>query len=114
MSQSNLPRAQVVPEFWKEDEAEHRRKLSQAVNMLMKGVSNNHFTVTLDAEETTTEVMHPPVRSGAGVQITPASSSAATSFASGLIWVETENGKAIIHHDASSATDRVFHLAFFG
>jgi hypothetical protein len=114
MAQSNIPRAQVVPEHWKGDEEEHRRKIGQAVNQLQKGVSNNHFKATLDADETTTEVLHPPVRSGAGVQLTPGSASAATSFATGDIWVETQNGKAIIHHDASAATDRIFHLAFFG
>ena len=114
MAQSNIPRAATVPEFWKGTEEEHRRKVSLAINQLLKGVSNNHFTVTLEANETETEVMHPPVRSGSGVQMTPASASAATSFASGVIWAETQSGKALIHHDASAATDRTFHLAFFG
>ena len=112
MSQENLPRAATVEEFHVGDEAEHRRRLSVAVNQILKGVSNNHFSVTLEANETTTEVMHPPVRTGAGVTLTPGSASAATSFAAGGIWVETENGKAIIHHDSSAETDRKFFLAF--
>lgn len=114
MSQENIPRAATVPEYWHGNEEEHRRKISAAVNQLLKGVSNNHFTVILDPGKTTTEVMHPPVRSGAGVQITPGSPSAATSFAAGNIWVETQAEKAIIHHDSSSATDRKFHLVFAG
>jgi hypothetical protein len=114
VSQSNLPRAQTVPEFWEGDEKEHRRKLATAVNQLQKGVTNNHYAVTLEAGETTTEVMHPPVRPGAGVQITPGSASAAVSFAAGVIWVEAENEKAIIHHDSTSDTDRLFHLTFSG
>jgi hypothetical protein len=114
MSQSNIPRQQIVPEFWQGSEEEHRRKIGQAVNAILRGVTNNHFKVTLEANETTTEVMFPPVREGAGVQITPGSASAATSFATGAIWVETKSEKAIIHHDSTSDTDRVFHLVFSG
>jgi hypothetical protein len=114
MGQENLPRATTVPEFWKGNEEEHRRKMSQAINQIQKGVTNNHYTVTLSANATTTEVRHPPARSGSGVQITPKTASAAASLAAGGIFVETETGKAIIHHDASAATDRIFHLAFFG
>jgi len=114
MGQSNIPRAQVVPEYWHGETDEHLRKVATAVNQLQKGVSNNHFTVTLDVDDTTTEVKHPPVRPGAGVQITPGSASAATSFAAGVIWVETQAEKAIIHHDSSSVTDRIFHLSFSG
>lgn len=114
MGQSNIPRAQTVPEFWESDEAEHRRKMATALNELQKGVGNNHYKVTLEIDATETEVMHQSCRSGAGVQITPGSASAATSFAAGVIWVETQNGKAIVHHDSSSVTDRIFHLAFNG
>jgi hypothetical protein len=114
MSQNNIPRAQTVPEFWKGDEEEHRRKMATALNQLMNGVSNNHYTVRLDVNATETEVMHPPVRPGAGVQITPGSESAAVSFSLGTIWVETQMEKAIIHHDASSISDRIFHLVFNG
>ncbi len=114
MAQANIPRAQVVPEFWGGGEEEHRRKMATAINQIQKGVTNNHFSVTLEAGETITEVMHPPVRPGSAVHLTPGSASAATSFAEGVIWVEAENEKAIIHHDASEVTDRIFHLAFFG
>jgi len=114
MAQSNIPRAQNVPEFWKGDEEEHRRKISSAINQLQRGVSNNCFTVTLEADDTETEVLHEPCRPGTAVQMTPGSASAAASFATGVIWVETEQGKATIHHDSSSATDRVFHVTFNG
>ena len=114
MSQSNIPRAQVVPEYWKDDPEEHLRKLATAINQLQKGVSNNHFSVTLEANETTTEVTHPPVRSGSAVTLTPGSASAATSFAAGNIWVESATGRAIVHHDSSATTDRIFHLTFAG
>lgn len=114
MSQSNIPRAQAVPEFWKGDEEEHRRKISTALNQLQKGVSNNHFTVTLEVDETETVVMHPPMRSGSAVQLTPGSASAAESFATGAIWAEVKTGEAIIHHDSSTDDDRVFHITFNG
>jgi hypothetical protein len=113
MAQNNLPRAATVPEFWG-DEAEHRRKLGMAVNQLLKGVSNNHFKVTLAQGETITEVAFPPIRPGSTIQLTPGSASAATSYSTGVIWAETEAGKAIVHHDASAATDRIFHLTFSG
>lgn len=113
MAQTNIPRAETAQEFWEGDDKEHRRRLAVALNQSQKGITNNHFSVTLEANETTTEVMHPPVRLGGTVQITPATASAATSFAAGTIWVETETAKAIIHHDSSTATDRTFHLAFF-
>lgn len=114
MAQSNIPRSQTVPEHWKGDEEEHRRKLALAVNQLQKGVSNNHFSVTLEINAAETEVMHPPVRPGSAVHLTPGSASAAVSFANGAIWVEAQTGKAIIHHDPSTATDRLFHLSFAG
>jgi hypothetical protein len=114
MAQSNIPRAQTVPEFWKGNEEEHRRKIGAAVNQLLKGVSNNHYTVTLDVDATTTEVMHPPIRPGTSAQLTPGSASAAFSFALGAIWVETQPERAIIHHDASSVTDRIFHITLSG
>lgn len=114
MAQSNIPRAQTVPEFWKGNEEEHRRKISAALNQLFKGISNNHYTVTLDPDATSTEVMHPPVRPGTAVQLTPGSAEAAAAMASGEVWVETETGKAIIKHDSSIETGRIFHLTFSG
>ncbi len=114
MSQSNIPRAQTVPEFWKGNEEDHRRKLGAAVNQLLKGVSNNHFTVILDVGDTETTVLHPPIRPGSAIQVTPGSATAAASFSTGFIWVEAQTGKAIIHHDSSTDTDRIFHLTFSG
>lgn len=114
MSQENLPRAQTVPEYWNGPEEEHRRKLGAAIGQLQKGVTNNHYCATLEVNATTTEVLHPPARSGSTVLLTPASASAATSFSAGVVWVEAIDGKAVIHHDSSSVTDRRFHLAFLG
>ena len=114
MAQDNIPRAATVPEFWQGSEEDHRRKIGMAVNMLLRGISNNHFRVTLDAGETETEVLHPPIRAGSTIQVTPGSATAAIAFAAGGIWVETEAGKAIIHHDSSADTDRIFHLTFSG
>lgn len=114
MAQENIPRAQTVPEFWNFAPEEHARKLAVALNQVQRGVTNNHFKVTLEANETETEVMFTPIRAGSAVQLTPASESAAIAIANGVIWVETENEKAIIHHDASAETGRIFHLTFNG
>ena len=114
MAQSNIPRAQIVPEFWKGDEEEHRRKISMALNQIQKGVSNNHFKVTLEVGETETIVTHPPMRTGSAVQLTPGSATAAASFATGSIWAEVKTGEAVIHHDSSTDDDRIFHLTFNG
>ena len=112
MSQSTIPRAVTVTEFWEGSDPEHRRRLAVAINQLQKGISNNHFTVILEANETDTEVRHPPVRPGGTVQLTPASASAATSMATGAIWLETQTEKAIIHHDSTADTDRKFFISF--
>ena len=107
-------RTQSVPEFWAGADSEHRRKMALAINGLLQGRLNSHFTVTLTPDATETELRYTDSRPGVTMLLTPNSPTAAASQAAGTIWVETQTGKAIIHHDASPATDRRFFAVFIG
>jgi hypothetical protein len=95
-----------VPTFWKGPEEEHRRKLAQAINSLMKGQSNNGFEVTLNADATLTELTVEFARTGNIAQLQPMSASAAASLAN--VWTEVTVGTVKLHHDSSPATDRKY------
>ena len=111
MSQNRPRQRQTAPTFWQGPEEEHRRKLADASNAALSGQTNNQFTVTLEANATETEVTYEKCRPDISVNLTAASGSATTAAG---VWVEPKIGKAIIHHDSSTATDRKFFVVFVG
>ena len=107
----NKPRTRSkAPEFHSDTE-EHLRKIASAGNAALDGQTNNQITVTLEPDETSTEIMYARCRHDISVNLTPASASA--SAATG-VWVEPKRGTATIHHDSSPATDRKFFAVFVG
>ncbi len=109
MTQNRPRQRKPVPKYWNSEE-EHLRKVSDGANAALSGQTNNQFTVTLDPDETTTEVLYEKCRPDISVNLTPGSASAAAS----TVWVEPQTGKAIIHHDSSPDTDRKFFAVFVG
>ncbi len=101
----------MAPTFWQGPEEEHRRQLADASNAALAGQTNNQFTVILEANATETEVIFDSCRPDISVNLTAASASSTTAVG---VWVEPKIGKAIIHHDSSTATDRKFFVTFIG
>lgn len=101
----------MAPTFWQGPEEEHRRQLADASNAALAGQTNNQFTVILEANATETEVTFDSCRPDISVNLTAASASATSATG---VWVEPRIGKATIHHDSSTATDRKFFVVFVG
>ncbi len=117
MSQENSPRHTTLPLFNEVKDpvllADYLRKVTDAVNSGAEGGQNNHFRVTLATDAVTTDLINTRCHSQSTCVLTPQSASAAVALAAGAVWVVTESGKAVIHHDASSEEDRTFGAAFF-
>ncbi len=103
-------RTQFAPDRW-DREDEHRRKLAQAANAALKGLTNNHFTLELDLNATTTEVTVETARPGTIGLVVPLSAAAAATVTE--YWTEADIGKVTIHHGAS-ATERRVGLVVIG
>jgi hypothetical protein len=101
-----------VPESYR-DGAHHRRMISQVVNGLLVGRSNNRLMVTLEASATETVVRDARFTERTVPSLTPLNAAAATAVGAGVVWVEPLVGKVKIHHDAS-ATERIFGLVWIG
>ncbi len=114
MSHDKEHRSVYVPEHWGGSPAEHLRKIALSVNQMLNGMLNNHYTVTLEANETETIVPFEPCRPGVSVLFSPRTSSAAAAMAAGSVWAQPESGQCRVIHDADPATDRVFSLVFVG
>ena len=113
MSHTSSHRSKNVPDSWGQ-EGEHRRKLAHALNGVLRGETNNHFTVTLDPDATSTEVSFEPSRTGATPVLSPLSAAGATAIATGQVYAVASDGKVTIHHDSSSDIDRQVALVILG
>lgn len=113
MSHGREHRTQSLPETWGRED-EHRRKLAQAINSLLRGESNNHYTVTLTPDATETEIQYPSARSGVVPVLQPLSPGAAAALASGSVYATAENGKVVIHHDADPSDERTLGVVIVG
>jgi len=100
------------PESWA-DAKEHSRKIAQSVRGVMDGQLNNHYSVTLEAGTTQTDVVYPTARPGVTVLLTPQNQLAASFQRANDVWTTSEIGKVTIHH-ASAAGGEQFSLAIFG
>lgn len=109
----------TAPEVWDAEDLkpgpiEHIRKLGSRINALFKGKTNAVHLVTLEADETSTQLSAPDATSQTQVYLSPRSASAAAALASGTLWATAAGGVVTIHHDSSSDTDRTFGVALLG
>lgn len=106
-------RTKYPREFIAGRENESIRELAQTATALLKGQSNNHFTVTIVAGTTTTTRAVEFSRRGVCPFIAMTSAEVAAAIADGLLWVETRGGEFIVHHDAGTE-DRELCVALIG
>jgi len=113
MAHGGEHRTRSVPEVWQRPD-EHLRKVAQTVNSLLRGESNNHFTVTLTPNATETEVRYSSARTGVVPVLQPLSAAGAAALASGSVYATAENGKVVIHHDADPSDQRTLGVVIVG
>jgi len=102
-----------LPSSWRwRNPEEHLRKVSEKVNGILTGELNNGFVVELDPGVVFTDIIDSRLDALRVPLVVPMSASAAAAM--GSLWVQPQNGKIRLHHDASAATDRTVGVVFFG
>lgn len=99
----------TVPEFWGELK-EHIRKITDAVNGLLSGRTNNWYDVTLTQNATETILISPLVGLQTRAYLSPRTESAALA----RVWSTAADGILTIHHDAAPDPDRQFTVLLVG
>ena len=105
MSYTANARTESTPEFWHEA-GEHSRKIAQAVNGILNGLTNNTFSVTLTAGETTSTVSFPPARNGGSALLFPQNAAAATLARVTDVYATTTTGEVVITHGSAAGGEQ--------
>lgn len=111
MSFTKQDRYPRLDRFWSET-VEHLRKLAQAVNGVLVGETNNHFSITLEVDSVLTEISDPIFDSEKSVFFSSKSENAAVALC--FLSTELTKGKLKIHHSSSSTTDRTYGVIVVG
>ena len=99
------------------DEAEHRRKLAEAINRLYDGKINARGTVTLTASQATTTLTDRRIGAETIVVLVPTTANASAEYGNGTIYQTFPNvtkGQAVLNHANNAQTDRKYGFALLG
>lgn len=107
MTQLRFDHFRPVPESWP-DATEQLRKVTLALNGVLRGQTNTTTLVTLTPNATETIFESNRIIAESVLIFSPRSASAAAALPS--IWIEATLGQATIHHASSPATDQNFGL----
>ena len=103
-------RVHYVQTFQADEPEDHLRELSNKVNGLLKGQTNNWYNVTLEADATETTIEVEYARTGAMAMCVATSANAA-----GLAcWTVVGEGTITVHHPSGIATDRTVGVLLVG
>lgn len=94
------------------NELDHRRQLAQAVNRLYQGHLNASLYVTLEVDSATTAVVDSRISFQTAALFMPRSANAAADLPT--LWVECTDGALLIHHLASTISDRSYLMVMLG
>lgn len=86
-------------------------KVKRAVNSSMKGKTNNTGEVTLNASQTSTDVIENLCNENSVVLLIPVTSNAAGSTG---VYVVAGDKTFTIHHNSTAATDKTFRYIIVG
>lgn len=101
-----------VPETWKE-KGEHLRKLAKAINLVLRGKTNNTKSLTLDvAPATTTDLDDATITAETVPLVMPQTATAAAAMT--VLRYTATRGKITFTHDANAAADRDFGVVLVG
>ncbi len=113
MSVSEFP----APVINTEDEESHRREISQSVNSILTGKTNNILDLTLTASAASTTITDARIGVNTALFFSPTTANASAEIGAGTIYVLTTNrvnGSVAVTHANNSQTDRVFKVALIG
>lgn len=99
------------------DESIHRRQISQSVNNLLLGRTNNVLDVTLEASSATTTVTDVRIGINTVLLLMPTTANASAEIGAGTIYVGQSsrvNGRVVITHANNSQTDRTYKVVLVG
>jgi len=114
MSYEITRRSVTPPRSWIGRSEELSRKLSESIRGVLRGETNNHFVVTLDASSDCTEVEYSTSRPGLSVLITPQNQDAAEFSRTNNVWGESSNGTVKVCHDATAAGTERYGVVIVG
>ncbi len=109
-----VKRVREVPEASYGLEEEHLRRTIQALDGLLNGQGNNHFSVTLDPDSTSTTIIALNATFQTVVQLSPMSAEAAAAFALGNIYALAKSKEIVIRHPSGPDSDRTFGVLING
>lgn len=93
------------------------RQVAQAVQLLMRGKSNNTGDITLSTSTVATTFVDVRLTSGSSVNFDPKTANAAAEIGAGTMYVLTANrndGTWTITHASNAQNDRTFRFAITG
>jgi len=99
------------------DETFHRRQISQSVNSLLTGKTNNVLDVTLTASAASTTITDARIGVNTAFIFTPTTANASAEIGAGTIYVSTSsrvNGSVAVTHANNAQTDRTFKVVLAG
>jgi len=101
-----------VPRSWA-SEADHRGRLADAINNILRGKLNITGEVTLTASSATTTLTDPRIGSGSVIVMQPTTANAAGAL-SGLYFGTPGDGTITINHANNAQADKTFRYAIIG
>jgi hypothetical protein len=114
MSHTPEHKNEVPPRFWAGRPDEHIRKVTDSVRGILEGKTNNHFTITIEAGETSQDISYSTAVPGVKVLLFPQNAAAATFQRTTDLFAVGDYGKVTINHDSSAAGTEVFSLVIVG
>ena len=106
-----------APPIGSPDEEYHRQQISQSVNQVLTGKTNNVLDVTLTASAASTTITDARIGVNTALIFTPATANASAEIGAGTIYVVTTsrvNGSVAVTHANNSQTDRTFKVVLVG
>lgn len=113
MSHESEHRSSVPPKFWSNQD-EFLRKIADSTRGILKGQTNNHFTVTLEAAVSEVAIPYESARPGLSVIISPSNQQAAVFSRSNNVWCESEVGTVRVRYDGVPAGSERYGLVIIG
>ena len=112
---ANSKATDPVPIDWFEGgEAEHRRKMAEAINNILRGkIIQPIGSVTLTASQTTTTLSNPLIGASSWIGFMPTTANAAAATANLYVSARSD-GSATLTHANNAQVDRTFVYIIFG
>ena len=106
MSYSFGNRVEYLLEKSDVSQEDFRRDVASVVNGVLKGKTNNTFTISPEEGSVRTEFDWPAAKEGGVVFLFPKTSSAAQLSSSSSVYAFLENGKLVVVHGSATGTEQ--------